>query len=664
VARSFNKAASETITLNAGNLVNFTASTTIAVVRLAADIATAPCTILCASTGTTPRMLFRIGNATGTDSFLVAGTSAATSTSATPVTAADGWVMLTVAKAAGATAPRMGKYVYSSGVWTLSNGGNITYGTGATGTQIGQTLGAGRFFNGSIAAVATFPRQMSDAELAGLPYSLASWLAAGPAGMWVLDQASTATPVVDWTGGGANQASITGTSVSVESPPIGYGHPIIVAGRASGAEHLFRNQTPAVVNASDGAPGITTATTLRFAADGQVTAIRWFATTTVSGAYTVALWSVDSSDPGTGTLLASTTMSAAPTPGTWNTVPISPVTVTAGALYRASLFSGDGRYVATTGFFGTDVVNGNLTADAHGDTVAGKTISQGTFRINAGGGYPNSPGGGTSYFVDVDFFAGAATATGTATVGLPALTAAVSGTIPLSGAADVTLPAMAASAAGTVLASGLVAATLPALSGAVAGTARTSGTAAGTLPPLTGAAAGFAATAGTAAMVLPALGAAVSGGTGAVAAVAVTLPTLGAAATGTARTSGTAAAALPALTATVTATAATSGTAAAGLPALTATVTGTADTATGTATAVLPALTGTTTGLAGAAGLATVTLPALVAAATATVPTVAAISVVLPALVASASDAPVYPRRPGRFTTGTRRSRLTTGGHR
>jgi hypothetical protein len=169
-----------------------------------------------------------------------------------------------------------------------------------------------------------------------------------------------------------------------------------------GTQSLFTSQTPAG-SFSDGAPGIATATTLRFAQDGEVSDIAFYASSSVSGTYTAAFYSVDASDPGTGTLLGSATMGGAPTPDAWNTVPITPVAVTAGTPYRAVIFSGDGRYVATSSFFTSDLVNGDITADADGDTVGGFVIDQGTYRIDAALGYPNSNGGGTCYFVDVVF---------------------------------------------------------------------------------------------------------------------------------------------------------------------------------------------------------------------------------------------------------------------
>lgn len=562
---------------------------------------------------------------------------------------------------------------------------------------------------GDVAAVGIFSRVFaSEAELPRYAFSLDSWLSLGSGAMWVLDQASTTVPVLDWTGGGANQTAISGTSVATTSAPIGYGHPVILSTRSSGAEHLFRNQTPVITNASDGTPGITTATTFRAAVAGQVTAARFFATTTVSGAYTVGLWSVDSSDPGGGTLLASKTMGGAPNPGTWNTVTFdSPVSVVANTAYRVGVFSSAGRYVATTGFFtGADLVNGNLTADQPGDTIGAVTISQGTFRIDSVFGYPNTSGSGSSYFVDVDFYAGApAGVTGTVAATLPALTASAAGTVPVTATAAVSLPPVAAAATGTASTTGTAAAALPAVTASATGAATVSGTAAATLPALSAAASGTASASGTATVALPALTAAATGTAGVTATstatlpalaasaagtanasstaaavlpavqaavvgdvagatsggIAATLPALTAAASGTAAATGTVAAALPALGATAAGTATATGTLATALPALTATITGATDTITGTVNAALPALQTAAVGTPIATGLVAVTLPALVAAANGSSPIDGTIAVTLPALVVNGTDTPIYTRRPGILAVGTIRSTVRAG---
>lgn len=250
--------------------------------------------------------------------------------------------------------------------------------------------------------------------------------------------------------------------------------------------NLFTSQTPSVTDASDGTPGITTGTTVVFAVDGTVTGIRFYATTTTGGTYTGALWTVDSSDPGGGTLQRQATLGTAPTGGTWNTVTLDPpVTVTAGLPYRASLFNSDGRYVATVGFFSSaGLTNGSISAPQHNTAVGAITVSQGTFRINAAAGYPNTSGNGTCYFVDVEFTASTGE-TGSGTLTLPALTASGTGTASASGAGTLTLPALTASGAGTASATGTAALTLPALTASGAGISRASGSGSLTLPALT-----------------------------------------------------------------------------------------------------------------------------------------------------------------------------------
>lgn len=195
--------------------------------------------------------------------------------------------------------------------------------------------------------------------------------------------------------------------------------------------NLFTSQTPSSTDNSDGTPGITTATTVKFAQAGQVAGIRFYATTTVSGTYTVALYRVDSADPGTGTLLASKVAGSAPTGGAWNTIAFdSSVSVVSTELYRACVHSNAGRYVATSNFFtsgGGGLTNGDITAPANLDNPIGLgALSQGTFEINASLTYPNDTFNAACYFVDVDFAASGSTVNGTATVaGAGSVTAAV-----------------------------------------------------------------------------------------------------------------------------------------------------------------------------------------------------------------------------------------------
>lgn len=249
--------------------------------------------------------------------------------------------------------------------------------------------------------------------------------------------------------------------------------------------NLFTSQTPSVTDADDGTPGITTGTTVTFAVDGTVTGVRFYATATVSGAYTGGLWTVNSSDPGGGTLLQQKTLGAAPTGGAWNTITFdTPISVTAGQPYRAGLFSGAGRYVATSGFFSSALTNGDITAPAHSATIGSITIAQGVFRIDAAFDYPNATFGSACYFVDVEFTAETGE-TGSGDLILPALTASGAGVATSAGSGALTLPALTAIGEGTASAAGSGSATLPALTATGTGTASATGSGVATLPALT-----------------------------------------------------------------------------------------------------------------------------------------------------------------------------------
>jgi hypothetical protein len=256
--------------------------------------------------------------------------------------------------------------------------------------------------------------------------------------------------------------------------------------------NLFTGQTPTITDASDGTPGITTATTVVFAEDGTVTGVRFYATATVGGTYTAGLWSVDSSDPGTGTLLASKTMGGAPTGGAWNTVTFdTPVSVTTGVAYRVGIFSGAGRYVATVAFAefaggSGGLTNGSIFGPPNNDNPVGAiVIKQGVFLIDAAFGYPTGGSGGTCYFADVEFTAGAAGITGSGALTLPAITASGTGVASATGAGALTLPAVTATGAGTASATGTGNLTLPALTTSGTGTASATGSGTLTLPAVT-----------------------------------------------------------------------------------------------------------------------------------------------------------------------------------
>lgn len=142
----------------------------------------------------------------------------------------DGWAMFAVTKAAGASSPRFHYYVYATDTWTRASATTAVTGTttARTSVRIGSAASGSNTLNGDIAAVAAYSVALTDEQVGSLPSSLSTWAALGPTAMWVLDQADVSQPVIDWTGGGANQSAITGTAVSANSVPIlSYGHPVL-----------------------------------------------------------------------------------------------------------------------------------------------------------------------------------------------------------------------------------------------------------------------------------------------------------------------------------------------------------------------------------------------------------------------------------------------------
>lgn len=165
------------------------------------------------------------------------------------------------------------------------------------------------------------------------------------------------------------------------------------------SESLFTSQTPAG-QFSDGAPGLTLATLFTPAVDGTVTGIRWyFPSILPAGTVTAQLYS--RTDDSSGTLLASGTFTS-PTGGAWNTAALTSTPVTAGSYYYATIWTPD-RYVVTTNFFLSALVNGNLTAPASDNGIPRRN---GRFAAGASPTYPTTSSNEPCYFVDVVFTAG------------------------------------------------------------------------------------------------------------------------------------------------------------------------------------------------------------------------------------------------------------------
>lgn len=166
------------------------------------------------------------------------------------------------------------------------------------------------------------------------------------------------------------------------------------------AESIFTSQVPANSNFLEGVP-VTLGTLFTTAVNGTIDGGRWrFPDTLPVGTVTWLLYQWNSE--GSGTLLAQANF-VAPTPGVYNTVSVTPVPIVSGQRYVTAVFTPDGRYVLTGGFFSASgLTNGNLTAPQDDNATPahnGKFIQAGTPM------YPNNHFNSTSYFVDVLFTA-------------------------------------------------------------------------------------------------------------------------------------------------------------------------------------------------------------------------------------------------------------------
>jgi hypothetical protein len=154
------------------------------------------------------------------------GQSAASTLS---VTTSDGWVAIGVTKAAGAVKARFHKYVYSTS--TASHEDSVGNSANFTGAGTGTSFVVCRVRNnltsfnalGSMAAAATYPKQMSDQEFESAATSLMGMMAQDPSYGLITFDAETVR-VIDPVGGAA-QTTNTGAVDSTGSP-FSYAFPI------------------------------------------------------------------------------------------------------------------------------------------------------------------------------------------------------------------------------------------------------------------------------------------------------------------------------------------------------------------------------------------------------------------------------------------------------
>ncbi|HYH49238.1 MAG TPA: heparin lyase I family protein [Acidimicrobiia bacterium] len=130
----------------------------------------------------------------------------------------NGWQLIAVTKGLGEVKPRFHIYSYTSKTWVhrtgteaVPNGGSVS----------GGKIRLGGLGKEEYAAAALYSRVLSDSEVEDLTTSFEEWLELEPTGMWLLNQPDVTKPVLDETGGGANEifGETFGTEVHQSSTP-------------------------------------------------------------------------------------------------------------------------------------------------------------------------------------------------------------------------------------------------------------------------------------------------------------------------------------------------------------------------------------------------------------------------------------------------------------
>lgn len=403
--------------------------------------------------------------------------------------AADGWCIVGVSKATGSQTPRYHKYVVSSATWThQAGGGAIADGLATTtGTEMIGNVG-GDFFTGDIAAVALFNRVLADQEIESLAGSWETWLSYQPVGAWLLDS-DTAVNLIDWTGGGANQSAVTGTSVQAASVPAWNqsdgGWPATVAPAAGGTDATVTPTTVAAVAAVP-APALDTGqvvTASPVAAVAAVPAPALQLSTSVTVAAVTAVAGVGTATLSTGEVAAASTVAAVGGVGTATigaSTTVQPSTVAAvGGVGIPALHTGETASPSTVAAVGG--VGAPSIATGGSTTVSAATVAAVAVIAAAGLSTGERVTAGTvpavaavpAVTVQISIAVAAATVAATGAVGAASLAAGqTAAAVAVAALAAVPAPTIAATAAALV--GSLTASSQPA-SNLTSGSTRTGG---------------------------------------------------------------------------------------------------------------------------------------------------------------------------------------------
>ncbi|WP_164515429.1 DUF4082 domain-containing protein [Microbacterium sp. 10M-3C3] len=157
---------------------------------------------------------------------------------------------------------------------------------------------------------------------------------------------------------------------------------------------LFGTTTPATPAATDTA-AVEVGTAFTVAKAGQVTAIRFYKSTSNTGTHVGSLWDAS------GARVARVTFPNETASGWQRGVLSQPVTVSPGQTYVVSYLAPNGRYAIAPQYFTTAKTAGPITAPAG---------ANGRFLYGAAGGMPTSSWNSSAYFVDAEIVFPTATA--------------------------------------------------------------------------------------------------------------------------------------------------------------------------------------------------------------------------------------------------------------
>jgi hypothetical protein len=140
--------------------------------------------------------------------------------------AADGWVLVGFTKGSGSVKPRLHLYNYGTATWLHVDADAAVADQAANtvdGVFFGESANGSSFAAIRLALAGAWKSTLSDANFeSGMHASLGAWSALAPDALCPFNQASTADPVADVTGNGADQTSISGTSVVTGDDPPGF----------------------------------------------------------------------------------------------------------------------------------------------------------------------------------------------------------------------------------------------------------------------------------------------------------------------------------------------------------------------------------------------------------------------------------------------------------